>query len=484
MHYMNQANAHNATQDTTMQDSATHDTATKATQDTAPLKGITVIDWTQVQSGPSCTQMLAWMGADVIKVEKVQGGDPTRNEMNDVDGSYSLYFLQLNANKKSITLNMRDPEGKKILAELLKKADVFVENIGPGDVEKLGFGWNDIHAINPRLIMASLKGFNKGSRFEHVKAFEPVAQSAGGAASTTGWYDGERNVPTQSGAALGDSNSGMHLLIAILSALLQREHTGEGCYVYQSMQNAVLNLCRVKLRDQLILDRLGKLSYYDCYPNYEWGKQGKAIPRAANAEGGLVLGWCYRAKGWEHDPNAYVYIVVQQSKKGFENFCHAMGFEDWLTDPRFNTANARDEHKTEVYQRVEAYTMQFDKYTLTKELGAKGVPVGQYSEEILTKLGLLDGIRAKAVYGSDVRQVLAWVASGEADAGLVYATDAAVEPSVRVVATAPAGTHKPIIYPAAVLKDTKHLDTAKDFLAFVSNDKNKERFAKYGFEVK
>lgn len=137
MHYMNQANAHNATQDTTMQDSATHDTATKATQDTAPLKGITVIDWTQVQSGPSCTQMLAWMGADVIKVEKVQGGDPTRNEMNDVDGSYSLYFLQLNANKKSITLNMRDPEGKKILAELLKKADVFVENIGPGDVESL-----------------------------------------------------------------------------------------------------------------------------------------------------------------------------------------------------------------------------------------------------------------------------------------------------------------------------------------------------------
>lgn len=286
------------------------------------------------------------------------------------------FSLQLNANKKSITLNMRDPEGKKILAELLKKADVFVENIGPGDVEKLGFGWNDVHAINPRLIMASLKGFNKGSRFEHVKAFEPVAQSAGGAASTTGWYDGERNVPTQSGAALGDSNSGMHLLIAILSALLQREHTGEGCYVYQSMQNAVLNLCRVKLRDQLILDRLGKLSYYDCYPNYEWGKQGKAIPRAANAEGGLVLGWCYRAKGWEHDPNAYVYIVVQQSKKGFENFCHAMGFEDWLTDPRFNTANARDEHKTEVYQRVEAYTMQFDKYTLTKELGAKGVPVG------------------------------------------------------------------------------------------------------------
>lgn len=240
-------------------------------QNTAPLAGIKVIDWTQVQSGPSCTQMMAWMGAEVIKLEKVKGGDPTRNEMNDVDGSYSLYFLQLNANKKSITLDMKDPEGAKILTALLKDADVFIENIGPGDVEKLGFGWDAVHKINPKCIMASLKGFNQGSRFEHVKAFEPVAQCAGGAASTTGWYDGEKNVPTQSGAALGDSNTGMHMLIGILSALIQREHTGEGCYVYQSMQNAVLNLCRIKLRDQLILDHLGQLAYYDCYPGYKWG---------------------------------------------------------------------------------------------------------------------------------------------------------------------------------------------------------------------
>lgn len=340
---------------------------------TAPLAGIKVIDWTQVQSGPSCTQMLAWLGAEVIKLEKVHGGDPTRSEMNDVDGSYSLYFLQLNANKKSITLDMKDPAGAKILTELLKDADIFIENIGPGDVEKLGFGWDDVHKLNPRLIMGSLKGFNKGSRFEHVKAFEPVAQCAGGSASTTGWNEGDFNVPTQSAAALGDSNSGMHLLIGILAALVQRENTGEGCYVYQSMQNAVLNLCRIKLRDQLILDNLGELSYYACYPGYNWGK---AIPRAENAEGGLVLGWCYRAKGWETDPNAYVYIVIQQSPKGFETFCNAMGFQDWLTDPKFATANARDENKAEVYKRVEEYTMQYDKYTLTKELGAKGVPVG------------------------------------------------------------------------------------------------------------
>lgn len=343
------------------------------TTNTAPLAGIKVIDWTQVQSGPSCTQLLAWLGAEVIKLEKVHGGDPTRNEMNDVDGSYSLYYLQLNANKKSLTLDMKDDSAKKILTDLLKDADVFVENIGPGDVEKLGFGWEQVHAINPKCIMASLKGFNQGSRYAHVKAFEPVAQCAGGAASTTGWNTGDFNVPTQSGAALGDSNTGMHLCIGILAALMQREHTGEGTYVYQSMQNAVLNLCRIKLRDQLILDHLHELSYYACYPGYKWGK---AIPRAENAEGGLVLGWCYRAKGWETDPNAYVYIVIQQSPKGFENFCNALGFQDWLTDPKFSTPNARDEHKAEVYARVEQFTMQYDKDTLTTMLGEKGVPVG------------------------------------------------------------------------------------------------------------
>ena len=238
----------------------------------------------------------------------------------------------------------------------------------------MGFGWDDVHKLNPRLIMGSIKGFNPGSRFEHVKAFEPVAQCAGGAATATGWFSGPDNIPTQSGAALGDSNSGMHLLIGLLAALCQRERTGEGCYVYQSMQNAVLNLCRIKLRDQLILDKLGKLDYYACAsPDYKWGK---AIPRPANAEGGLVLGWCYKAKGWETDPNAYVYIVVQQSAKGFETFCNALGFQDWLTNPDFNTAEARDMHKQQVYARIEEWTKQYDKYTITDMLGKAGVPVG------------------------------------------------------------------------------------------------------------
>lgn len=227
--------------------------------------------------------------------------------------------------------------------------------------------------MNPRLIYASLKGFNQGSRFENVKAFEPVAQSAGGAASSTGWNTGKDNVPTQSAAALGDSNTGMHLAIGILAALLQRERTGEGTFVYQSMQDAVLNLCRIKLRDQIMLDNLGALPHYAVYPDWKWGK---AIPRAENTEGGQVIGWCYKAKGWETDPNAYVYIVVQNENKKWDKLCEAMGHPEWEKDPRFVDWEHRQLHKEELYPLIEAYTKQYDKYTLTKELGKAGVPVG------------------------------------------------------------------------------------------------------------
>lgn len=344
-----------------------------ATENTAPLAGIKVIDWTQVQSGPSCTQILAWLGADVIKIERTNTGDPTRNELLDIANSWSVYYLQLNANKKSLTLDVKTDEGKKILTDLLKDADVFIENIGPGDVEKLGFGWDVVHKLNPRCIMGSLKGFNQGSRFEHVKAFEPVAQSAAGAASATGWNDGKDNIPTQSAAALGDSNSGMHLTIGILAALMQREHTGEGCYVYQSMHNAVLNLCRIKLRDQIMLDNMGALPYYAIYPNTPFGK---AIPRAENTEGGQVIGWTYKAKGWETDPNAYVYIVVQNPNKDFAILAKAIGHPELIDDPRFNSWETRQLNKVELYGYIEEYTQKYDKYTLTKELGALGIPVG------------------------------------------------------------------------------------------------------------
>ena len=340
---------------------------------TAPLKGIRVIDWTQVQSGPSCTQMLAWLGADVIKIERTGVGDPTRTELLDKPGLDGLYYLQLNCNKRSIELDMKTNEGKEILTKLLKTADIFVENLHPGAVAKLGFSWDEVHKINPRVIYGTIKGFNDDSQFASVKAFEPVAQCAGGAAATTGWWKGEYNIPTQSSAALGDSNTGMHLLIGLLAALMQREKTGEGCFVEQSMQDAVLNLCRIKLRDQLILENTGTLKHLPQYPKEKFGN---TVPRAGNVEGGQVLGWCYRCKGWETDDNAFVYIVLQNEEKPFAAACNAIGKPEWITDPKFNTPEAREKVKEEIYAEVEKYTITRDKIQVVEELGKAGVPCG------------------------------------------------------------------------------------------------------------
>ena len=248
-----------------------------------------------------------------------------------------------------------------------------LKTLAPRSAERTGLGCNAVHEINPRLIMASLKGFNQGSRFENVKAYEPIGQSSGGAASATGWNKGENNVPTQSAAALGDSNTGMHLAIGILAALMQRERTGEGTFVFQSMQNAVLNLCRIKLRDQIILDNLGALPHYAVYPDYNWGK---AVPRTENTEGGEVIGWTYKAKGWESDPNAYVYIVIQDPNTSWETLANTMGHPEWINDERFKDWQNRQLNKEDIYQLIESYTKQYDKYELTEKLGAAGIPVG------------------------------------------------------------------------------------------------------------
>ncbi len=356
----------------------------------APLQGIKVVDFTAVQSGPSCTQMLAWLGAEVIKIERPGSGDATRGELQFLPDEPSYYFLQLNSSKKSLTLNAATPDGKEILTKLIQEADIFVENLHPGAIEKLGFGWEAVHQLNPRCIYGTIKGFPLSSKFKNLKAYEPVAQVTAGAASTTGWWSGEYNVPTQSGAALGDSNSGMHLLIGLLSALLQREKTGEGSYVYQSMHNACLNLCRIKTRDQLTLDRIGYLSQFPQYPNE---KMGDFVPRSGNQEGSGVFGWTYKCKNWENDPNAYVYIILQRDAKSFEKACKAFGFEDWLTNPDFNTADARDRNKQAIYKRIETYTIDKDKYEITELLSAADVPVGPVlsTKEILQDESLFDG---------------------------------------------------------------------------------------------
>ncbi len=362
---------------------------------TAPLQGIKVVDFTEVQSGPSCTQMLAWLGADVIKIERPGVGDATRKELQFAPDEPSYYFLQLNSDKKSLALDAKTPDGKEILTRLIKEADIFVENLHPGAMDKLGFSWEAVHALNPRCIYGTIKGFPVSSKYKNLKAYEPIAQVTAAAASTTGWYSDPDNMPTQSGAALGDSNTGMHLLIGLLAALCPREKTGEGTYVYPSMHNACLNLCRIKTRDQLTLDRIGYLTQFPQYPD---GKFGDCVPRAGNIEGSGVLGWTYKCKpagglDSEIDGNNYVYVILQRGAKDFEAACKAMGFEDWLTNPDFNTADARDRHKDAVHQRIAAWTADKTKYEVTEILGAAGVPVGPVlsTKEMMTDESLYDG---------------------------------------------------------------------------------------------
>lgn len=357
---------------------------------TAPLQGIKVVDFTNVQSGPSCTQMLAWLGAEVIKIERPGTGDATRNELQFDPELPSYYFLQLNSDKKSLALDAATPDGKEILTKLVKEADIFVENLHPGAMDKLGFGWDSVHKLNPRCIYGTIKGFPQSSRYKDLKAYEPIAQVTASAASTTGWYSGPDNVPTQSGAALGDSNTGMHMLIGLLAALMQRERTGEGSFVYQSMHNACLNLCRIKTRDQLTLDKIGYLTQYPQYPKEKFPDY---VPRSGNTEGSGVLGWTYKCKGWETDPNAYVYIILQRDAKNFGKACQAMGFEDWVTNPDFNTADARDRHKQAIYARIQQWCIDKDKFDVLKLLAPYGVPCAPVlsTKEIMTDESLYDG---------------------------------------------------------------------------------------------
>ncbi|KLN98108.1 formyl-CoA transferase [Moellerella wisconsensis] len=333
---------------------------------TLPLDGIKVLDFTGVQSGPSCTQMLAWFGADVIKIERPGVGDVTRNQLRDIPDVDALYFTMLNSNKRSVELNTKTPEGKEVMEKLIKQADVLVENFHPGAIDHMGFTWEHIQQLNPRLIFGSIKGFNECSPYVDVKAYENVAQAAGGAASTTGFWDGP---PLVSSAALGDSNTGMHLLIGLLAALLQREKTGVGQRVTMSMQDAVLNLCRVKLRDQQRLEKVGYLEEYPQYPN---GTFGDAVPRGGNAGGGGQPGWILKCKGWETDPNAYIYFTIQE--QNWEQTCIAIGKPEWATDPAYSTPKARQPHIFDIFADIEKFLADKDKHEAVAYLSKYGVP--------------------------------------------------------------------------------------------------------------
>ena len=333
---------------------------------TKPLDGIRIIDFTHVQAGPACTQLLAWYGADVIKVERPGAGDVTRSQLRDIPGADALYFTMLNGNKRSLTLDTKTQEGKEVLEKMIKTSDVMVENFGPGALDRMGFSWKRIQELNPKMIMASVKGFSDGHSYEDLKVYENVAQCAGGAASTTGFWDGP---PTISAAALGDSNTGMHLAIGILTALMQRQKTGKGQKVSCSMQDAVLNLCRVKLRDQQRLDRIG---YLEEYPQYPHGSFSDVVPRGGNAGGGGQPGWVLKCKGWETDPNAYIYFTIQGH--AWEPITKAIGTPEWANDPAYMTAEARQDKIFDIFATIEDWLKDKTKYEAVDILRKFDIP--------------------------------------------------------------------------------------------------------------
>ena len=319
------------------------------------LEGIRVIDMTHDQAGPSCTQMLAWLGAEVIKVEMADGiGDRARWLRRDDPDLDSYFFLLLNNNKKSTTLNLRDPKGKELFKKLIKDADIMAENRGPGAMDRLGLGYEDLKKINPRLIYAAVKGFGSYGPYSDYKCFEPVAQATSGALSCTGFDD---RPPAVLGANGVDSGTGMHTVIGILAALVQRNVANEGQLVEVAMQEAVLNLTRVRFTGTLT--------------------DGSPEPRQTSHEGrrpGSVGGLFVCAPGGLND---YVYLMLPPDNPGmFPLAMSAMGRSDLIEDKRFSTAESRAANAEELGKIIENWIAERDKRTVMAAFGSAGVPCG------------------------------------------------------------------------------------------------------------
>ncbi len=317
------------------------------------LEGVRVIDFTHDQAGPACTQMLAWLGADVIKIERPPLGDRARklwySDRADID---SYFFLLLNSNKRSVVLNLKAEEGKEIARRLVGTADVVTENLGPGAMERLGLGYEAVKALNPRAIYASVKGFGSFGAYSGFKCFEMIAQATGGAMSVTGYPD---RPPVVTGANIGDAGTGMHLTIAILAALVQRQSTGRGQLVEVSMQEAVLNITRVKFTPTLgtgqPLLRTGNRSVSGAYAD---------LVRCAGA-----------------GPNDYVYLMLPpDNAEPFGALVEVIEREDLRTDPRFSAPPARARHAEELTAVIESWTMKRDKHEVMRALAGRGIPCG------------------------------------------------------------------------------------------------------------
>ncbi len=313
------------------------------------LSGIRVIDMTHNQAGPACAQILAFLGAEVIKLEEPKAGDVARTVHADRKNSDSLFFLLFNANKKSLTLNLKSEDGKRLFKRVVGQSDVLLENFGPGAMERLGFGWEVLRDLNPRLVYATIKGFGSYGPYKDFKSYEPVAQAMGGAMCVTGFPE---NPPTLVLPAIGDSGTGMHMAIGILAALQQRHATGRGQHVEVSMQDAVVNLIRVSLRDHQ--------------------RNGGVLPRGGNQLGRTVPGTTYPcAPG---GPNDYVIILAQPQM--WPALTRAIGRPELAEDPRFRTPEARWENRAALDAIVADWTGRRPKHEVMRILGEAGVPCG------------------------------------------------------------------------------------------------------------
>ena len=316
------------------------------------LKGIRVLDLTQFEAGPSCTEALAWLGAEVVKVENPKGGEPGRTSFPGARGGPdSFYFFQFDANKKSVTVNLKSERGLALVREMAKKADIFIENMAPGTIERIGLGYDAIRAINPGIVYAQVKGFGEGSPYEHNLAFDMIAQACGGTMSITGMPDGP---PCKPGPSLGDTGTGMLMAISILGALYERRATGKGRRLQLAMQDAMLHYIRFALQVQ--------------------ATTGKAAGRTGSGSGSAVApsGLFPCAPG---GPNDYVYVFARQ-RDHWDNLLKAIGREELIGDERYATPAARYERRAEVDEMVAAFTRRHDKHEAMRLIGAAAVPAG------------------------------------------------------------------------------------------------------------
>ena len=345
------------------------------------LSGIRILDMTHVQAGPTSSQLMGFLGADVIKLESPMG-DATRGQLRDIPEADSLYFTMLNCNKRSITVNLKNDKGKEIFTKLVETCDVLMENFGPGVLDRLGFGWETVHEINPRIVMASIKGFGSEGPYAAFKAYENVAQAMGGAMSTSGLFDGP---PVVTGAQIGDSGTGVHLMAGILAALIQRERTGRGQYVECAMMDCVMNLTRVKWRDHQRLEH-GSLSEY-------WHQEFEDFtPRAGNDSGGGQLGNAIQCK--PGGPNDYLYIVVQEHV--WNALANRVGGEELVNDSRFDNINVRRANQGEMWDLLTEFASNYTKRELMRILNEISVPCGPIMST--TDLANDDHVKLREMY--------------------------------------------------------------------------------------